>query len=256
MNSKNIENGNIEQENEYCISLDINPLHSEKEHRLQETKSKTTMHMTSRFGMSLSPSIKGMKFTNKDVTLSDDITLNDVSANRKSLSTNHVTFNLKNSFREIMHIDQDRVQDRKLPQKQRFRKLSPASLGSPYGKWKKRKRMRKTSEQRRKELFDKKADKSIRSSILCISIAVSFFVLTMPSNIYGSMFSSDENEFFWNEDILSMTNFLESLNYSCNFFIYCIANSIIRKQVKNDVSTCVNYFVTIGQKMKNLISMK
>ena len=196
--------------------------------------------------MSLASSTKEKEGATKGRSMSKNDS-NDFGANLNSLSPNRVRFNLKNSFREFFYLDDDDTKDRKMPQKQRLRKLSPASLGSPYGNWKKRKRIRKTSEQRNKELFDKKADKSIRSSVLCIYIAITFFILTMPSNIRGSVIPIDKHDFFWNDNVVALTNFLEGLNYSCNFLIYCVANSIIRKQYKNDVSTCLTFFVNLKQ---------
>ena len=74
----------------------------------------------------------------------------------------------------------------------------------------------------------------------------------MPSNIRGSVIPIDKYNFFWNDDVVALTNFLEGLNYSCNFLIYCVANSIIRKQYKNDVNACLTLFVNLKQGIINM----
>lgn len=253
MNQDNIQNQNINETNEISISLEFNSANFDKDHQQGEHKSNNECQSqnSSNYHLSLPSSRKEKEGAAKDMTMSKNDS-NHFGPNFNSLSPNRVRFNLKNSFREFFYLDDDDTKDRKIPQKQRLRKLSPASLGSPYGNWKKRKRIRKTSEQRNKELFDKKADKSIRSSVLCIYIAITFFVLTMPSNIRGSVIPIDKHIFFWNDDVVALTNFLEGLNYSCNFLIYCVANSIIRKQYKNDINTCLAFFVNLKQRIINV----
>ena len=253
MNQENIQSQNIDESNEISISLELNPANVDKEHQREENKlhNESPLENSSEYHLSVPSRGKEKGDATKEMTMSKNNS-NDFGDNLNSLSPNRVRFNLKNSFREFFYLDDEDTKDRKMPQKQRLRKLSPASLGSPYGNWKKRKRIRKTSEQRNKELFDKKADKSIRSSVLCIYIAITFFTLTMPSNIRGSVIPIDKYNFFWNDDVVALTNFLEGLNYSCNFLIYCVANSIIRKQYKNDVNACLTFFVNLKQRIINI----
>ena len=253
LNQDDIQIQNIDETNEISISLEVNPANSGRDHPQGEYKpnNESPSENFANNHLSLPSSRKGKEVATKDMTRSKN-DIYDFGTNANSLSPNRVRFNLKNSFREFFYLDDDDTKDRKMPQKQRLRKLSPASLGSPYGNWKKRKRIRKTSEQRNKELFDKKADKSIRSSVLCIYIAVTFFILTMPSNIRGSVIPIDKHHFFWNDDVVALTNFFEGLNYSCNFLIYCVANSIIRKQYKNDVGIFVAFFVNLKQRIINV----
>ena len=238
---------------EYSFSVDIHPTTDRNELRLKEKCQHLNPPMENQ--LNLEVSVLSTDIDREDIgndnCVSED-TRKGTDGNAKVLSVNHVRFNLKNSFREIFSGSDDNAQVQKVPNKTRFRKLSPASLGTPYGNWKRRKRVRKTSEQRRKELFDKKADKSIRSSMLCISIAVTFCVLTMPSNFRGSMIPIEAHPEFWTDDVVSVTNFLEGLNYSCNFFIYCFANSIIRKQVRNDINHIIKTFKDLAQRIKNL----
>ena len=238
---------------EYSFSVDLHPTTDRNELRLKEKYLHLTPPTENQLNLELSVLSTDIdrEDTEKDTGVSED-TRRNADSNVKGLSVNRVRFNLKNSFREIFSANDDNALVQKVPNKTRFRKLSPASLGTPYGNWKKRKRVRKTSEQRRKELFDKKADKSIRSSILCISIAVTFCVLTMPSNFRGSMIPIEAHPEFWTDDVVSVTNFLEGLNYSCNFFIYCFANSIIRKQVRNDINHIIKTFKDLAQRIKNL----
>ena len=253
MSQDDIQNQNIDETNEISISLEFNPVNGARDHQQGENKSnnESPSQNPSDYHSSLPSSKKEKEGAIKDMTMSKNDS-NDFGPNLNSLSPNRVRFNLKNSFREFFYLDDDDTKDRKMPQKQRLRKLSPASLGSPYGNWKKRKRIRKTSEQRNKELFDKKADKSIRSSVLCIYIAITFFILTMPSNIRGSVIPIDKHDFFWSDDVVALTNFLEGLNYSCNFLIYCVANSIIRKQYRNDVNTCLTFILNLKQRIIKL----
>ena len=97
-----------------------------------------------------------------------------------------------------------------------FKRLAPSGLGSFYGNLKRRSRVRKTSTEIRKDIFNKKAEKTIHYSRLCIAIAISNFFLTMPGYILSVNFAIDLEAFPFVKDEgevwSSATNFLEVLN--------------------------------------------
>lgn len=84
--------------------------------------------------------------------------------------------------------------------------------------------------EKQNESFNRKANRTINYCILSICIAIVFVALTLPANIPLISYPIYHQPFSWfNRTYISFSNFLEAANYSSNFFIYCIANSEIRK---------------------------
>ena len=155
-----------------------------------------------------------------------------------SVSIHEMNMRYKQNLKEIKPIHR---------RKPTFKRLKPSGLGSFYGNLKRRSRsrVRKTSTEIRKDIFNKKAEKTIHYSRLCIAIAISNFFLTMPGYILSISFAISLQAFkFVREDgelWSSLTNFLEVLNYSGNFFLYCMTNTAIRRVAKNDVKQLLNF---------------
>ena len=112
---------------------------------------------------------------------------------------------------------------------------------------------KQAAEEKRKEIFAKKADKTMKYSRLCISIAITFFFLTMPANIPLISYPIVCKPFNWyNDSYTSITNFLEALNYSCNFFVYYMANSIIRMATHNDIQRGMKGLTFMYNKIRSI----
>ena len=105
-----------------------------------------------------------------------------------------------------------------------------------------RKRRQKSAMEKRKVTFTNKTDRTIKYSILSMSIAFVFVILTLPANIPLIAYPTIHKPFSWGKSNVyrSVTNFLEALNYSSNFFIYCIANSEIRNAAWENIKCCLN----------------
>ena len=171
-------------------------------------------------------------------------------------SCNVVSFDLGDSIQTMNFQYEKFLKDSKVQRQPTFRKLSPSNLTDFYDKWKKRNSTKKQREERKKAIFNYKADKTIRYSRLCISIAITFFVLTMPANLPDISYLFDLEPFPWfNGTYVAITNFLESLNYSCNFFVYCIANSIIRQAARNDLNRCIQFLFATLQKFRSMLDI-
>ena len=161
-------------------------------------------------------------------------------------------FDLNNSIERMNSRYKKSLNSCKLNQNQTLQKLSPTGLGSFYGKYIKQNSTRKRIVQRQNEIFIRKADKTIRYSRLCISIAVTFFVLTTPANVPLISYPINGAPFDWYKGVyVSISNFLEILNYCCNFFVYCIANTTIREVAMNDITCCIQYLTSIVQKFRS-----
>ena len=99
--------------------------------------------------------------------------------------------------------------------------------------------------------FNKEVDQIIQQSLISISIAAVFVTLTTPSSFASIAIPIYHKPFPWvNTDYVVVTNFLEELNYACNFFIYCIANAEIRLSAKNGIRFGFSYITNkLGRKI-------
>merc|ERR1711976_685716 len=86
-------------------------------------------------------------------------------------------------------------------------------------------------------------------TILLVIIAVSYFFFTLPGNVSFILFNLPDNigdEIKNLHDPLSfITNFLESLNYAANFYIYCAVHEELRGSFL-DMCKSVGDFITCG----------
>ena len=154
----------------------------------------------------------------------------------RSTSIYQISANLDSSIQSMNKKYEENMKECKISRKITFRKRTHSKHGSLYLKPHNHSVKKQAVEEKRKEIFAKKADKTMKYSRLCISIAITFFFLTMPANIPLIRYPFVCSPFDWyNDSYTSITNFLEALNYSCNFFVYYMANSIIRMATHNDI---------------------
>ena len=170
-----------------------------------------------------------------------------------------VTFDLSVSIHEMNNRYKKGIKESKPIHRRRptFKRLNASGFGSFYGNWKRRSRVRKTSTEIRKDMFSKKADKTIHYSRLCIAIAISFFVLTMPGNLLSISFANKQEAFSFvqkSEVFVSITNFLEVINYSGNFILYCFTNTVIRRAAKNDIRYFINFLLSPIRAFRSILS--
>ena len=187
-------------------------------------------------------------------TLGKRCTLANIQNSRidqlKKNYTLDVQLNFNTSIQEMNNRYERNVKRCEVNPREKIVKLNPSKLGSFYGKLTKQATSKTHFQERDKEIFNKKADKTIKYSWLCISIAVMFFVLTMPANFPLISYPIYHEPFDWFRGIyVSVTNFLEVLNYSLNFYVYCIANSIIRCAALNDIKHLTQAFAIVIQKI-------
>ena len=70
-----------------------------------------------------------------------------------------------------------------------------------------------------------------RLAILLVSVAVTFVIFTLPANLaflfyeFGGIDTSKSETL---TPLFIITNFMESINYSINFYIYCAVHEEIR----------------------------
>ena len=104
--------------------------------------------------------------------------------------------------------------------------------------------------EKQKEAFNRKADRTINYSILSISIAFTFLVLTLPTSIPLIANPIYHEPFPWFDGTyVRITNFLEVLNYSLNFFVYCMANSDIRNAAWKNIKLCTTWIRTCRDRL-------
>ena len=172
----------------------------------------------------------------------------------RSSSTYRISTNLDGSIQSMNKKYEENVEECKISRKITFRNMSHSKHGSLYLKPHNQSVKKKAAEEKRKEIFAKKADKTMKYSRLCISIAITFFFLTMPANLPLIRYPIVCRPFDWyNDSYTSITNFLEALNYSCNFFVYYMANSIIRMATHNDIRRGMKGFTFIYNKIRSII---
>ena len=171
----------------------------------------------------------------------------------RSLSTYRISANLDGSIQSMNEKYEENMEECKISRKITFRKMSQSKHGSLYLKPHNHSVKKQAAEEKRKEIFAKKADKTMKYSRLCISIAITFFFLTMPANIPLIRYPIVCRPFDWyNDSYTSITNFLEALNYSCNFFVYYMANSIIRMATHNDIRRGMKGLIFIYNKIRSI----
>lgn len=98
----------------------------------------------------------------------------------------------------------------------------------------------------------KKSIHEQKLAVLLVVIACSFVLLTLPANIayivFRHIFKEDINEgnIEYNDwiPLFAITNFLESVNYSINFYIYCAVHDDIRQSFVDLVKYTMNMFST------------
>lgn len=103
--------------------------------------------------------------------------------------------------------------------------------------WRRRKRVTEvvTIEARRQNwaVACKKSIQEQKLATLLVVIACSFVILTLPANIAYIIFQlviKEENATYNSSfPLFAITNFLESVNYSINFYIYCVVHDDIRQ---------------------------
>ena len=104
-------------------------------------------------------------------------------------------------------------------------------------------RRTKSFVERQGEAFHQKTKRTISYSILSILIALIFVFFTLPSNIPRIAVPIQHQPYSWFTFLYeSVTNFLEAINYSSNFFIYCLANVEIRKVATHYLCICISCF--------------
>ena len=171
-----------------------------------------------------------------------------------STSIYQISANLDSSIQSMNKNYEENMEECKISRKITFRKMSQPKHGSLYLKPHNHSVKKKAAEEKRKEIFAKKADKTMKYSRLCIAIAITFFFLTMPANLPLIRYPIVCRPFDWyNDSYTSITNFLEALNYSCNFFVYYMANSIIRMATHNDIRRGMKGFTFIYNKIRSII---
>ena len=172
----------------------------------------------------------------------------------RSSSTYRISTNLDGSIQSMNRKYGENMEECKISRKITFRKMSQSKHGSLYSKPHNHSVKKQAAEEKRKEIFAQKADKTMKYSRLCISIAITFFFLTMPANLPLIRYPIVCRPFDWyNDSYTSITNFLEALNYSCNFFVYYMANSIIRMATHNDIRRGMKGFTFIYNKIRSII---
>ena len=132
--------------------------------------------------------------------------------------------------------------------------------------WHRRRHMRKTNEesnmensqinsqirnQQRRQNWSVTNSRSVKEqklAIILLMIAVKFLILTLPANIAYSIWALSDDPLktnIRNEPLIFVSNLLESVNYSLNFYIYIL----IHKEIRGfffDMSRAVVYFLTCG----------
>ena len=104
----------------------------------------------------------------------------------------------------------------------------------------------------RRKNWSVSSSKSIREQRLAkllVSIAIAFVFLTLPANLAFIWYLFDTKDTTNEEQntlLFIITNFLESLNYSLNFYIYCAVHEEIRHSFL-DLCRSVLFFITCGQ---------
>lgn len=93
-------------------------------------------------------------------------------------------------------------------------------------------------QQKRRKTWSLTSNKSLREqqmATLILCIAVAFVALTAPANgtyiyymLHTELYSYSTTAFLL---LISITNILENVNYSINFYLYCVANGEIRNIV-------------------------
>ena len=170
----------------------------------------------------------------------------------RSTSIYRISANLDGSIQSMNRKYEENMEECKISRKITFRKMSQSKHGSLYLKPHNHSVKKQAAEEKRKEIFAQKADKTMKYSRLCISIAITFFFLTMPANIPLIRYPIVCRPFDWYSDgYTSITNFLEALNYSCNFFVYYLANSIIRMATHNDIRRGIKGLIFMYNKIRS-----
>ena len=170
----------------------------------------------------------------------------------RSSSTYRISTNLDGSIQSMNEKYEENMAECKISRKITFRNMSHSKHGSLYLKPHNHSFKKQAAEEKRKEIFAKKADKTMKYSGLCISIAITFFFLTMPANLPLIRYPIVCRPFDWyNDSYTSITNFLEALNYSCNFFVYYLANSIIRMATHNDIRRGIKGLIFMYNKIRS-----
>ena len=70
-----------------------------------------------------------------------------------------------------------------------------------------------------------------RLALLLVSVAVSFVLFTLPANVAFLWYEFGQIDTTKSETLTPLfitTNFMESINYSINFYIYCAVHEEIR----------------------------
>ena len=95
---------------------------------------------------------------------------------------------------------------------------------------------------RQKENLKNDTERIIMYSILSIVTAGMFLLCTLLSNIPLFSYPINHKPFPWfTRNYLIIQHLLESLNYTCNFLIYCVANSDTRHAARNLIKTISRY---------------
>ena len=101
---------------------------------------------------------------------------------------------------------------------------------------------------RQKENLKNDTEKIIVYSILSIVTAGMFLLCTLLSNIPLFSYPINHQPFPWfTRNYLIIQHLLESLNYTCNFLIYCVANSDTRHAAKKLIQTLSVYCMIPGK---------
>ena len=232
------------------VSLDSSYSTSRDSNRLEECKEEMELQLKTSFSQKAHSFINNeISQTEKpaDTSPKDDFRLKVLEKDRtRGYST--VTFDVSVSIHEMNTRYERNLKESKPIHSRRptFKRLKPPRLGSFYGNLKRRSQKRKTSTEIRKDLFNKKAEKTITYSKLCIAIAASFLVFTLMGNILSISYAKNQEAFKFvqkdGEVYTAVANFLEALNYSGNFFLYCMTNTAIRRAAKNDMKYLINFF--------------
>ena len=91
---------------------------------------------------------------------------------------------------------------------------------------------------RQKENLKNDTEKIILYSVLSIVTAGMFLLCTLMSNIPLFSYPINHEPFSWfTRNYLIIQHLLESFNYTCNFLIYCVANSDTRNAASNLIKT-------------------
>ena len=93
---------------------------------------------------------------------------------------------------------------------------------------------------------NKTSIKEQKLTVLLVIIAVSYLVFTLPANVsfvyYNLNIVDIEALDAIHEPAVIITNFLESLNYAANFYIYCAVHKEIRDSFVHLCKTCLYWF--------------